>query len=171
MKTSFQNPSHKLVFSSDSGAILSSNQKERFVLWRKWDDSKPTILFIGLNPSVADDVKTDPTTKRIVSHSKRWGFGRCFLMNCFAYISTNPKNLTPSGDWQQNLKWLDTIAPFCSEVIFAWGQHPLVKTLGRDNYFQKRFPNAKCMGTNLDGSPKHPLYLPYSSKPRYYHSV
>ncbi|MEM8928016.1 MAG: DUF1643 domain-containing protein [Bacteroidota bacterium] len=160
-----------MVFSSNSGAIFSTDKKERFVLWRKWEGSKPLILFIGLNPSIANDTKTDPTTKRIISHSKRWGFGGCFLMNCFALVTTDPKKLTPSGDWQQNLKWLDTIAPLCTEVVFAWGQHVLVKTLGRDNYFQKRFPNAKCMGTNLDGSPKHPLYLPYSSKLLHYHKA
>lgn len=99
-----------------------------------------------------------------MAHSKRLGFGGFFLMNCFTQIATDPKALTPSGDWQENLKWLDSVEPHCADIVFAWGKHSLVQQIGRDVYFKKRFPMAKCMGTNMDGSPKHPLYLPYSSK-------
>lgn len=151
-------------FENCSGAIFSSCKKERYVLWRKWNTARPNLLFIGLNPSKADENFDDPTTKRIMAHSKRLGFGGCFLMNCFSRIATNPEELTPSGNWQENLKWLSKATPLCSEVVFAWGKHGLVTRLGRNIYFQNRFPNAKCLGTNLDGSPKHPLYLPYSGK-------
>ncbi len=98
-------------FSTNSGAIFSKNGKERFVLWRFWDSSKPYVLFIGLNPSNADDTYNDPTTKRIIAHSKRLGYGGCFLMNCFTRIATNPDHLTPSGNWKQNCKWLDEVVP------------------------------------------------------------
>lgn len=155
-----------MEFSSDSGAIFSTDRKERFVLWRNWDNTKPKVLFIGLNPSTANEQFNDPTTKRIITHSKRLGFGGCFLMNCFSQITTDPKQLNPSRDWQQNLKLLNLIAPISEEVIFAWGKHPLVKQLGRDVFFENRFSKAKCLGNNLDGSPKHPLYLPYSLKLR-----
>jgi hypothetical protein len=151
-------------FADTSGAIFNCTENERYLLWRKWNDAKPKVLFIGLNPSKADGANDDPTTKRIIAHSKRFGFGGCFMMNCFTQIATNPKDLGPSGDWQQNLKWLDIVTPFCSEVIFAWGRHDLIKRLARDTYFEKRFPYASCMGKNLDGSPKHPLYLSYSCK-------
>ena len=148
-------------FSTNSGAIFSKDGKERFVLWRFWDSSKPYVLFIGLNPSNADDTYNDPTTKRIIAHSKRLGYGGCFLMNCFTRIATKPDHLTPSGNWKQNCKWLDEVVPRCTEVVFAWGQNNLVQQLARDRYFKKRFPFAKCLGRNLSGSPKHPLYLPY----------
>jgi len=153
-----------LDFANTSGAIFNSMFEERYVLWRKWDNKKPKVLFIGLNPSKADANHDDPTTKRIIAHSKRLGFGGCFLMNCFTQIATNPKELGPSGNWQNNLRWLNVVATYCSEVVFAWGKHELVNKLGRDIYFENRFPDANCLGKNMDGSPKHPLYLPYSSK-------
>jgi len=156
------------MFTTKTGAIFSTNHKERFVLWRKWDHSKPNVLFIGLNPSKADKTKNDPTTHRIMAHSQRLGFGGCFLMNCFTHIATNPKDLSISGDWQQNLKWFHRVALLCPEVIFAWGKHGLVKKHGRDVFFKKQFPKAKCMGTNQDGSPRHPLYLSYATKLRQY---
>lgn len=151
-----------MEFSSPYGAVFSSSKKERFVLWRKWDHTKPSVLFIGLNPSVAGEKTNDPTTKRIIAHAQRLDFGGCFLMNCFTHIATNPKNLVPSGHWKENVKWFEKVAPHCTQVVFAWGKHSLVKELRRDVFFKKRFPNAQCLGLNLDGSPKHPLYLPYS---------
>ncbi len=85
-------------------------------------------------------------------------------MNCFTQIATNPEGLSVNGNWQENLKWFKRVSPYHTEVIFAWGNNKLVKKLARDVYFEKHFPKAKCLGTNLDGSPKHPLYLPYSSR-------
>ena len=35
-------------------AILSEDRKFRYILSRVWDEAKPTVLFIGLNPSTAD---------------------------------------------------------------------------------------------------------------------
>lgn len=133
------------------------------MLWRRWEPVKPHVLFIGLNPSTAGGEYNDATTKRIIAHAQRLGFGGCFLLNCFTRIVTDPKELNPSGHWKENLNWFKKVEPYCSEVVFAWGKHQLVRKMGRDIYFKKRFPKAKCFGNNKDGSPKHPLYLPYSS--------
>ena len=32
------------------GAELSPCRRYRYALWRIWDDSKPAVMFIGLNP-------------------------------------------------------------------------------------------------------------------------
>ncbi|MEM1338053.1 MAG: DUF1643 domain-containing protein [Bacteroidota bacterium] len=134
------------------------------MLWRIWDIRLPRVLFIGLNPSIANATTDDPTTKRILGHAKRLGFGGFYLANCFSNIATNPKLLHPTGNWQENLRWISHAEKQCNEVVFAWGKHPLVKKLARAQFFIERFPNAKQLGKNRDGSPKHPLYLPYSGK-------
>lgn len=36
-------------------AVLSEDRKYRYLLSLTWDDTKPTVLFIGLNPSTADE--------------------------------------------------------------------------------------------------------------------
>ena len=146
-----------------TGAVFSPCETQRFLLWRIWEAEKPKVLFIGLNPSVANTTQDDPTTKRIRAHAKRLGFGGVYLGNCFPTIATDPKLLHSSGDWQNNRQWIMQAATLCEEVVFAWGRHPLVKELGRDRYFANLFPHAKQLGRNLDGSPKHPLYLPYST--------
>ncbi|MGD1946827.1 MAG: DUF1643 domain-containing protein [Croceivirga sp.] len=150
-------------FSAASGAIFNDDKSNRYILWRKWDSRLPNLLFIGLNPSKADGASDDPTTLRLSAHTKRFGHGGFYLLNCFTHIATNPRNLRASGNWQVNLNYVNKIAPLCETVVFVWGKHTLVQQLGRDQYFQKRFPRAKCFGSNVDGSPKHPLYLPYKT--------
>ncbi|QBE68839.1 protein of unknown function DUF1643 [Synechococcus sp. WH 8101] len=38
-----------------SDAIFSDCRTYRYALWRLWDDSRPCAMFIGLNPSSADE--------------------------------------------------------------------------------------------------------------------
>lgn len=150
------------MFRSERGAIFNDNRTERYVLWNIWQVHAPLVLFIGLNPSTADECADDPTTKRLYHHACKWGFGGLVVMNCFSTIEKYPKNLKYCGHWATNLLYLDKVEPFCDEVVFMWGRSELVKKLGRDVFFKNRFKNAKQMGSNMDGSPKHPLYLPYS---------
>jgi hypothetical protein len=44
-------------------AKLSDCRKYRFALWRTWDESKPYAMFVGLNPSTADE-----TEKKYIGH-------------------------------------------------------------------------------------------------------
>ena len=65
----------------------------RYSLTRIWDNSKEKILFIMLNPSTADFKMDDPTIKKIVKFSDKWGYGGIYVGNLYAYISTNPKKM------------------------------------------------------------------------------
>ena len=46
-----------------SSAIISKDGLYRYSLERAWDKSKPTVLFVCLNPSVADDKLTTTQSK------------------------------------------------------------------------------------------------------------
>ncbi len=45
------------------GALLSRNRLYRYALWREWDSNKGTCVFIGLNPSTANETEDDPTLR------------------------------------------------------------------------------------------------------------
>ena len=46
--------------SSGSGAIFSGTREHRYCLWRVWNTpAYRKVLFIGLNPSTADEVSND----------------------------------------------------------------------------------------------------------------
>ena len=77
----------------EKGAILSTDRKYRYVLTRIWDETKPTVVFIGLNPSIADEEKDDQTIRKCIGYSKRWGNGKLIMVNLFAFRSTGPSLL------------------------------------------------------------------------------
>ena len=53
-----------------SSALFSECRTYRYALWRVWDESLDSILFIGLNPSTADESHNDPTISRCINFAK-----------------------------------------------------------------------------------------------------
>lgn len=143
----------------NNGAEFSKCRKYRYALWRIWDKNKPFVMFIGLNPSKANEEKTDNTITRVKGFAFNWGYGGVYMLNCFPYISTNPDNLKDNGNTAKNDYWLYKIANKCDKIIFAWGAFKIVKELGRDKELIKMFPNAEALIINKDGTPRHPLYV------------
>lgn len=148
----------------NSGAQFSECRKYRYALWRIWDSSKPAVMFIGLNPSTADETANDPTIKRVISITKNLGYGGVVMCNCFPFISTNPANLQDSGNLDLNNITLIEWGRYCKDVVFAWGNFKIVIATGRDKALFRQFPNAMALHINANGSPKHPLYCKQSSQ-------
>lgn len=154
-----------------AGAEFSDCRKYRFSLWRTWDRSKPLVMFIGLNPSTANETDPDNTIRSVARISRANGFGGFFMMNCFPFVSTNPdalrgydKTVFDQQMFFTNNEKLKKVATICAEVVFAWGAFKIVKELGRHNDMRKMFPDAKCLAILKDGSPKHPLYCKSETK-------
>ena len=122
-----------------------------------WDEKKPKVMVVGLNPSRADESVDDRTIRRVRQLAASWGFGGVYMLNLFAWITPFPEELEdcpdPIGDHDGKL---EEYAAKCSEVVFAWGAN---EVNGRDEFVLRHFPNAKCIAKNLDGTPKHPLYV------------
>lgn len=145
-------------YTTEKGAMFSKDRVYRFALWRIWDKNKPIVMFIGLNPSTANEDENDPTIKRVASISKHNGYGGFYMMNCFPFISTDPRMLVSSGGTiYNNIKMIE-VAKKCDDIVFAWGNFEIVRTMGVDYILSRRFPNAKALHINKNGSPKHPLY-------------
>jgi hypothetical protein len=150
----------------DRGATFSDCGKYRYILWRKWDASKPMALCIGLNPSTANKDTPDPTITRVIGLLKRAGYGGFYMMNLFGFITAYPKELKKCPDpIGENNQWLEKIAPLCKDVIFCWGGFNILSMIER---FSERvqlmidkFPDALCFGYCVSmGNPRHPLMLP-----------
>ena len=58
-----------------NGAVFSPDRIYRYVLYRVWDEAKPRVMFIGLNPSTADESVDDPTIRRCKRFAADWGYG------------------------------------------------------------------------------------------------
>lgn len=146
----------------NAGADFSECGQYRYALWRIWDETKPLVMFIGLNPSTANETENDPTIRSVERIAKANGYGGFYMMNCFPFVSTDPKQMLlcrpKSLEWNTNELWLWEVAKQCQVIVFAWGNFGVVKELGRDKDLSNLFPNAKALAVNKNGSPKHPLY-------------
>lgn len=141
------------------GATFSECRKHRFALWRIWDENKPLAMFIGLNPSTADDKENDNTIDSVDRLSRFNGYGGFYMMNCWSFISTDP-DLLPNdlSGKEENYNRLREIANKCKDVVFAWGNFRIVVDHKRDKDLMEMFPDALCITKNKNGSPGHPLY-------------
>jgi hypothetical protein len=154
----------ELFKNNASGAAFSDNRKHRFVLWRAWDESKPEVIFIGLNPSTANETKPDPTITRVVSFAKQWGFGSVTMLNLFTYVTAHPEELKKCNDpLLMADHYLKLYATDAEKIIFAWGKFKQAEERAKEVIAM--FPNAYCLVKNKDGSPRHPLYVPGNTEP------
>jgi hypothetical protein len=146
-----------------SGAIFSNNHKYRFVLWRIWTEGCTNLMVIGLNPSIADGSINDPTIRRITSFAKAERFGGFYMLNLFTLISTDPRKLLTAKepDYLAD-EYLLEYRFKTDQIIFAWGNNKVAEKRAKEVI--DMFPYSYCWGKNKDGSPKHPLYLPKSTK-------
>lgn len=157
----------QLYLSQNSGAILSVDRKHRYALWRKWDENKPYVLFIGLNPSKADENNDDPTLRRCIGFAKAWGYGGVCMANLFSLRATDPRDMknSPYPVRKENQKYLQQLANNAGLIICAWGTHG--SYLDADKQFMKHLKaySLKCLGITKEGHPKHPLYIKSDQQP------
>jgi hypothetical protein len=148
-----------------TGATLSECRRYRFALWRIWDDSRPYALFIGLNPSTADETSDDPTITRCINFARDWGYGGVYMANLFAYRATHPGEIYSTGDpiGAANDDWLKKLSNEAGITIAAWGNHG--SFMGRSKIASRLIKGLYALKINKSGEPAHPLYLPASSKP------
>ena len=149
-------------------AKFSTDKKYRYLLTRVWDEELPIVTFIGLNPSVADDVEDDPTTGRCLDFAQKWGFGGFNIVNLFAYISTEKSVLKRVDDpiGTHNDSYILSASKSSDMVIAAWGNDG--KLLKRSKEVRAIIPLLHCLKINVTREPQHPLYVKGDAVPFLY---
>ena len=145
-------------FLVNKNATFSDCRKYRYALSRTWNSKKKTILFIGLNPSTADEKIDDPTIRRCINYAQNWGYGSLLMVNLFAYRATMPTELkkvkNPIGN--DNDLHIKELIKKVDLTVAAWGNEGSL--LNRDKQIKKIIPNLMCLKINKSGQPAHPLY-------------
>ncbi len=146
-------------------AKLSDCRKYRYALWRTWDESKSHAMFIGLNPSTADETENDPTVTRCINFAKSWGYGGLCMANLFAFRATEPSQMMGAKDpiGEGNDEWLIKLAQEAGVVVAAWGNDG--SYLGRSKQVSEFVKNLHYLKMNITGEPAHPLYLKADCQP------
>jgi len=131
------------------------------------DSEKPTLAFIMLNPSTADEVEDDPTIRRCVGYAEDWGYGELIVGNLYAYRTSDPEELNkvenPIGP--KNDQHLENIYDEADKVVVAWGQTRL-SGIARQRS-QSLLVLLYALDTTKHGHPNHPLYQPKDVEPRH----
>ena len=151
------------MYSPILNAEFSDCRIYRYALWRVWDQSKPRCLFIGLNPSTADETTDDPTIRRCIGFAREWGFGGLIMGNLFAVRATDPREMLrhPSPVGPDNDMWLKKLKAQAERTIAAWGTRG--RYLGRGPEVRTMLGQMMCLKLTKKGHPQHPLYLPKRS--------
>lgn len=154
----------------DRKAEFSECGQYRYSLSRQWGFPAPPtparfILFIMLNPSVADARIDDNTVRKITKMARRWGYDGLLVGNLFAYRSTNPDRLFAVADpiGPDNGDYLLDLADEAAAIVVAWGNTADAVAEGRAAQVVEMLRGAgrdlACLGFNTSDAPKHPLYL------------
>lgn len=152
-----------------SGAAFSACLRWRYLLWRRWDASRPAANFLMLNPSTADEARLDPTCARARDYAARWGYGALVVTNVFAWRATDPEAMKAAADpvGPANDRAITRAARGAALVVCAWGNHGA--HLGRSGEVVARLKRAgvplHVLRLNGSGEPAHPLYLKGDLRP------
>ncbi len=150
------------------GATFSDCGRYRQALSRDWTapgKAPRTVLFVGMNPSVADAAASDPTCHRELGFARDWGFTRYLKGNVLDWRATAPRDLPHDPGMAcspANIPALVAMAHEAEMVVMAYGRlHPRHAGTVRDAVTALAATGRplRCFGLNKDGSAKHPLYL------------
>lgn len=156
------------------GAMFNAERTHRQKLWRVWDDNKPALIVIGMNPSKADENDNDPTVERCVRRAMKLGYGGVVLVNMIDVIETDSRKLdqmpahtrSTEANTETLFRVLEAAQERKADILCAWGKpgHKLGPVAWFSTQANRRNVTLFCLGRNKDGSPVHPLYQPYSKK-------
>lgn len=166
---------HSTAMLSDEVNLDTGEAVYRYSLGRRWDGKWDYVLWLMLNPSIADATVNDPTVTRCMGFSDGWGFHGIQVANCFAYRATEPKDLVaakkagidivgPENDRFLRAALTDTS---CSLVVAGWGANALATPRGIEikAMVAEAGRSLLCIGWQpRDTFPRHPLYLPGDSE-------
>lgn len=150
-------------------ATFSPCRRYRYALWRDWRDllgeDGGFVMFVGLNPSTADETNDDPTIRRCIRFTQSWGYSRLCMTNLFAWRATKPEDMMAADNpvGPDNDATLLDLASRAAVVIAAWGVNGT--HLGRDQAVRAFLPRLHYLRLTADGHPGHPLYLPGALRP------
>ncbi len=156
-----------------SDAALSKDDLYRYLLTRVWDRDMAFATWVMLNSSTADARIDDPTILKVMTFSRRMGFGGCRVFNLAAFRATNPKAMMAANDpfGPDNEELITQVVKRAGTVIAAWGANGEIRKWPEQH--REKLERIKksvldrdwaCLGMTKAGEPKHPLYLPYSTE-------
>ena len=140
------------------------------------------MVFIGLNPSIANSSVNDKTLVRIINFCSQWDYKNIYIINLFALISKSSTQLSKSDDpigRNNDLITLKTLQFWREDsncdLWLGWGDagqfrerdRRVLNLIKKFAYMKSSennfFKCVLCLGLSKKGNPRHPLYMPNRS--------
>lgn len=151
------------------------------MLGRTWDLSLPYVMWVLLNPSVADETRDDMTVVKCCGFAERWGAGGIVIANLLSRRSTKPELLRSMSDSERTCgandaalrMLLDAARELHAAVVVGWGSAitaaltPPMQLAHVDRFRQlarSAGVTLQCIGTTQAGHPRHPSRTGYDAK-------
>lgn len=164
--------------SAEAGAVFAYYVDEdprtrRLLLWRTWDSQALKILFVGMNPSKADEYRDDPTCRKEQLWAAQWGYGGYVKTNVGTIVSTDPMGMLGRRElpWDLRRDYVVDQANRAGIVVCCWGTHPITHADGQPRVLVEALvasgqrEKLHVLRLSKDGHPWHPLYLPNATTP------
>lgn len=150
-------------------AAFDLTKRYRYELTRTWSNAPPWV-FAMLNPSKANAHIDDPTIRRCCGFAQAGEAGGIVAVNLHGWRATDPLDLAladdPVGDQNEAFILAACTVPGRT-VVAAWGAHPAAARRGAVVTTMLTVAagvRLHCLGTTRDGHPRHPLYVPASTR-------
>lgn len=151
---------------------MSRDNRYRYWLEAKVSDHDGRVcMFLMLNPSTADAMRSDPTVSTCKRFARDWGYGTMRVCNLFALRSPYPRSLKESTDpvGPENDGWIVRNARDADLILCAWGNHGdhldrsarVLRMLKGEGQSEK----MRHLGLTKQGQPRHPLRLTADTVP------
>jgi hypothetical protein len=152
-------------------AEFDALRQNRFILRRTWNPLIPKVGFCLTNPSKAGESIDDPTSWKLQTYGRLWGFGGIVLVNAFSWCATDPKELHGRVESPEtvllNWDYIAEAANTCEVIVCGWGRNGTID--GRAQKIRSLLlpwaPKIKALRFIAGNEPEHPLYLPAKLKP------
>lgn len=145
----------------------------RYRLSRSFGTGGPHAAFCMVNPSIADAETDDPTIRKVMGFARRHGWGQISVVNKFAVIATDVRELRDMSITQAvgeyNDDHLFEVFRLADVIVAAWGPLAKVPFAMRnrwrmvDEIAASHGKPLHCFGTVQDGHPRHPLMTAYAT--------
>lgn len=134
--------------------------------------SGPPLVVCMLNPSTADASTDDQTIRKLYGFAERLGRAGVVVVNAYAFRARHPRDMRAAADPVGPLN--DGVLALLGqlmratiddpEVVVAWGKHCApARAKAVATILEREGARLVSWGRNGDGSPPHPLLLPYST--------
>ena len=141
-------------------AKFSKDGNDRYLLSRIWDDNKPKLGFIMLNPSIANKTNNDQSINRIINYVKKWKiYGGFFVCNIYSFITSDKRLLNKefkitylnSFKDLENRNYIKQMINLVDKIIYAWGY-----TGKEPKWLYELVDEPYCINTLKNKQPEHP---------------